>query len=98
MGGDLIATFADSEHVRAAEQDQVLPLDRLEPANLDVLRRVRAALDARPKDWARFQRQTVEFHLRNARAWANATTGEDLTLQVDPTFVIDPAPTGSATR
>jgi hypothetical protein len=49
-----------------------------------------AALDATPRDWARFTRQAVQFHLRNA-AWANASTGEDLATQVDPDFVLGPA-------
>jgi CO dehydrogenase maturation factor len=33
-----------------------------------------------------FQRQAVEFHLRNAAAWADAATGHDLAAQVDPEF------------
>ena len=49
------------------------------------------AVDAQVKDWATFTRQAVEFHLRNARAWANAATGTDLALQVDPGFALSPA-------
>ncbi|MFF3876331.1 ATP-binding protein, partial [Streptomyces sp. NPDC001978] len=44
-----------------------------------------------PKDWAAFQRHTVEFHLRNAAAWANDATGHDLATQVDPDFQHGPA-------
>jgi CO dehydrogenase maturation factor len=32
-------------------------------------------------------RHAVEFHLRNARSWADARTGEDLAAQVDPDYV-----------
>ena len=39
---------------------------------------------------ARGQRQAAEFHLRNARAWANASTGTDLASQVDPGFILGP--------
>ena len=41
---------------------------------------------ARPKDWTAFQKHAVDFHLRNAAAWANAATGLDLAAQVDPDF------------
>jgi CO dehydrogenase maturation factor len=89
LGAAPAATFGDSEYVRAMEKGRFLELDRLEAENVAALRRLRALLDERPKDWARFQRQTIEFHVRNARAWANAVTGEDLTTQVDPGFVLE---------
>ena len=34
--------------------------------------------------------QAAEFHRRNARAWANAATGEDLAAQIDPEFTLGP--------
>jgi CO dehydrogenase maturation factor len=43
------------------------------------------------KDWETYQRQAIEFHLRNAVAWANERTGCDLADQVDPDFVHGPA-------
>ncbi len=58
----------------------------LEPHNARALDRLRAAVDARPKDWASLQKHAVEFHLRNAAAWANEATGQDLAAQVDPDF------------
>jgi len=88
LGDRLAAAFTDSEYVRAMERGRFLGLDHLEPENARGLRAIRSLLDATPRDWARFQRQTVEFHVRNARAWANATAGEDLTVQVDPGFAL----------
>lgn len=41
--------------------------------------------------WPRYTAQAIEFHLRNARAWANGKTGADLTGQIDPAFVLGPA-------
>jgi CO dehydrogenase maturation factor len=38
--------------------------------------------------WDRLTRQAVEFHLRNAAAWANERTGRDLAEQVDPEFTL----------
>jgi CO dehydrogenase maturation factor len=89
LGDALAVTFGDSEYVRTMEKGQFAALDQLERANVDALGRLRALLDAMPKDWARYQRQTVEFHMRNAVAWANAATGRDLTAQVDPDFTIE---------
>jgi CO dehydrogenase maturation factor len=40
-------------------------------------------------------RQAAEFHLRNARAWANRATGEDLSAQIDPGYVFG-TPAGAA--
>ncbi|MEY9895578.1 CO dehydrogenase maturation factor [Catenulispora sp. MAP5-51] len=86
VGDDLLACFGTSGWVRAAEQGRPAGLDAMEPAHLDVLRVLRNAVDARGKNWTRFQDQAVEFHLRNARAWANKATGVDLASQVDPDF------------
>jgi CO dehydrogenase maturation factor len=88
VGADLLVCVEHSGFVRAAEQGRPLALEALEAANHAALERMREAVDATPKDWAKFTRQAVEFHLRNARAWANARTGEDLATQVDPEFTL----------
>ncbi|MEU6493410.1 ATP-binding protein [Streptomyces sp. NPDC046994] len=84
VGEDLIAHCEQSSYVRALEQCR--DHGELEPHNTRTLDRLRAAVDARPKDWAAFQQHAVDFHLRNAAAWANAATGLDLAAQVDPDF------------
>ncbi|MEW9550108.1 ATP-binding protein [Nonomuraea sp. NPDC050783] len=89
-GGDLLTWMEHSAAVRALEQGRPFTLDDLEPVNADALSLLRKTLDEHEKDWARFGRQTVEFHLRNARAWANERTGLDLAEQVDPDFVYGP--------
>lgn len=90
VGDALAACFGRSRFVRAMEKGQHPPLDRLEGDNLKTLAWMRDTVDATPKDWARFTRQGVEFHLRNARAWADRATGADLATQVDPEFVMGP--------
>jgi CO dehydrogenase maturation factor len=55
-----------------------------------VLDAVLAALDDRQRDWAAYHRGSVEFHLRNAAAWANRALGTDLAAQIDPEFVPGP--------
>jgi CO dehydrogenase maturation factor len=49
---------------------------------------MRETVDATAKDWEKFGRQMVKFHVKNALAWGNARAGEDLTAQVDPDFRI----------
>ncbi|GIH93076.1 ATP-binding protein [Planobispora siamensis] len=90
VGDDLLVCLEHSAAVRAMEQGRPFTLDDLEPANAEALAVLLKHLDGREKDWERFGRQAVEFHLRNARAWANRATGEDLAAQVDPDFVFGP--------
>jgi len=87
-GADLLAWLGTSRHVRAAEQGRPGPIAELEPENRAVLDTMRETVDATERDWGRFQAQAVEFHLRNAVAWANDATGEDLSRQVDPDFTL----------
>ncbi|MFC8520358.1 ATP-binding protein [Streptomyces sp. NPDC057257] len=89
VGDDLLAHCVQSSYVRAQEQGR--GHGELEAHNTRTLDRLRAAVDARTKDWAAFQRHAVDFHLRNAAAWANAATGQDLATQVDPGFEHGPA-------
>jgi CO dehydrogenase maturation factor len=90
IGGALLGCLEQSPWVRAAERGTVAPVTDLEPANLAAFGAVLGALDARHRDWAAYHRTTVEFHLRNAAAWANRAAGTDLSGQVDPDFVPGP--------
>ncbi|WP_116203984.1 AAA family ATPase [Amycolatopsis circi] len=91
LGSALLGWMTTSGHVRAAERGTTRPIGELEPRNLATLAAMQELVDATPRDWARYQRQGVEFHLRNARAWGNGRAGADLEEQVDPEFVLDPA-------
>lgn len=88
--GDLLTCFGYEAAVRAMEQGRPFSLDDLSPATVAGLRVLRDRLDAQPSDWARYARRAAEFHLRNARAWASAAAGEDLTGQIDPEFTLGP--------
>jgi CO dehydrogenase maturation factor len=90
VGHHLLAWMEHSAAVRAMEQGRPLTLDDLEPGNADTLAMLLKHVDEQEKDWARFGRQTAEFHLRNAHAWANDKTGVDLSAQIDPEFVYGP--------
>ncbi|WSQ13397.1 ATP-binding protein [Streptomyces sp. NBC_01231] len=92
VGDDLLTHLVHSPWVRSAEQGRAeAGLDTLEPANRHALNILRETVDSHPRDWAALHGHAVEFHLRNARAWADATTGLDLATQVDPDFVPGPA-------
>jgi len=84
VGDDLLTWLVQSPAVRALEQGREGV--ELEAANREALGRMRQAVDGRAKDWDKFQRQAVEFHVKNARSWANRAVGEDLEQQVDPGF------------
>jgi CO dehydrogenase maturation factor len=90
LGPALLGWLTASGHVRAAERGTTRPISELEPHNLATLTAMTEKVDATPRDWARYQRQGVEFHLRNARAWGNGRVGGDLAEQVDPEFDLDP--------
>jgi CO dehydrogenase maturation factor len=89
-GQHLLTHFGHLPVIRAMEQGRPFSLDDLGNDSHGALAELRAAIDSRPKDWATFTRQATEFHLKNARAWANAATGLDLARQIDPDFVIRP--------
>lgn len=91
LGSALLGWMTTSGHVRAAERGTTRPIGELEPRNLATLAAMQDLVDTTPRDWARYQCQGVEFHLRNARAWGNGRAGTDLAEQVDPEFVLDPA-------
>jgi CO dehydrogenase maturation factor len=88
IGPSLLSCFGQSAAVRAMEQGRPFVLDDLADADRGVLAAMRATVDARVKDWPKYTRQAVEFHLKNAAAWANRATGQDLSAQIDPDFVL----------
>jgi CO dehydrogenase maturation factor len=90
-GDDLLTWFGNEPAVRAMEQGCPFGLADLSAQTRAALAVVQGALDARSRDWARYTRQAAEFHLKNARTWASAAVGQDLTEQIDPDFTLDPS-------
>jgi CO dehydrogenase maturation factor len=90
VGEDLLVSIGRSRFVRAMERGTVQPIHALEPDNATALAGMRSLADGVEKDWQKFQRQAVEFHLRNVRAWGSARAGSDLADQVDPDFTHGP--------
>jgi CO dehydrogenase maturation factor len=88
IGDDLLTCFAYSPAVRAMEQGHPFSIGALEGPDRECLRQLQRKVDAQPKNWPRFTRQAAEFHIKNARSWANSAVGADLTAQVDPDFMM----------
>ncbi|WP_069166542.1 nucleotide-binding protein [Nocardia altamirensis] len=86
VGENLLCWIGRSGHVRAAERGDIRPITDLETENREALAQIKSALDAETRDWVAYQRQAVEFHLRNANAWA----GAEMVAQIDPDFVLSP--------
>jgi CO dehydrogenase maturation factor len=90
VGENLLCWIGRSAHVRAAERGRARPISELEADNLTALTAIRSAVDATVRDWPAYQRQAVEFHLRNVHAWAGGSDASDLLAQVDHEFVPGP--------
>ncbi|MFJ4034904.1 ATP-binding protein [Streptomyces griseoluteus] len=90
VGDDLLVTVGHSDWVRAMEKGRPPRFALLENGNVRALETLRAAADATYvlRDWERYTRQMVHFHLRNAQSWGNERTGADLAAQIDPGFVL----------
>ncbi|WP_274561031.1 ATP-binding protein [Streptomyces spiramyceticus] len=90
VGDDLLITVGASEWVRAMEKGRPSRFELLEADNRLALQALQnAAEDSYAhRDWERYTRQMVHFHLKNAESWGNAKTGVDLAAQVDPAFVL----------
>ncbi|GAA0385976.1 ATP-binding protein [Streptomyces luteireticuli] len=94
-GADLLTCFGHSDWVRAMEKGRPPLFELLEGVNREALDTLREAADTAygSRDWHRYTRQMVHFHLKNAESWGNAKTGADLAAQVDPAFVLgEPLP------
>ncbi|HET6634067.1 MAG TPA: ATP-binding protein [Streptomyces sp.] len=94
VGDDLLVAVGQSDWVRTMEKGRPLPFRDLEDSNLEALRLMHetAAQAYEDRDWERYTRQMVHFHLRNAESWGNERTGADLASQVDPAFVLREEP------
>ncbi len=91
LGAALLGAVGQSAWVRATEQGRPPSFADLEPDVRGALEITHGELDATERDWDAYHHDTVAFHLRNARAWANRSAGADLADQVDPGFVPGPA-------
>ncbi|MER5356859.1 ATP-binding protein [Streptomyces sp. NPDC002785] len=91
VGNDLLVSVGHSDWVRAMEKGRPAPFELLEADNRMALQALQnAAEDSyEQRDWERYTRQMVHFHLKNAESWGNEKTGADLAAQVDPAFVLD---------
>ena len=90
VGDDLLVTLGHSDWVRAMEKGRPLRFELLEADNRMALQTLQNTAEDSyaARNWERYTRQMVHFHLKNAENWGNARTGADLAAQVDPDFVL----------
>ncbi|WP_433399736.1 ATP-binding protein [Streptomyces sp. CA-146814] len=90
VGDDLLIGVGHSDWVRSMEKGRPSRFELLEADNRMALQALQdAAEDSHElRDWERYTRQMVHFHLKNAESWGNEKTGADLAAQVDPSFVL----------
>ncbi|MGY4904506.1 ATP-binding protein [Streptomyces sp. 900116325] len=91
VGKDLLVGVGHSDWVRAMEKGRPARFELLEADNRMALQALQDAAEDSygQRDWERYTRQMVHFHLKNAESWGNEKTGADLAAQVDPSFVLD---------
>ncbi|MEU3069971.1 ATP-binding protein [Streptomyces sp. NPDC006906] len=91
VGDDLLIGVGHSDWVRSMEKGRPSRFELLEADNRMALQTLQdTAEDSYGlRDWERYTRQMVHFHLKNAESWGNEKTGADLASQVDPAFVLD---------
>ncbi|MGW4306952.1 ATP-binding protein [Streptomyces californicus] len=91
VGDDLLIGVGHSDWVRSMEKGRPSRFELLEADNRMALQALQdTAEDSYElRDWERYTRQMVHFHLKNAESWGNEKTGADLAAQVDPAFVLD---------
>ncbi|MET7646348.1 ATP-binding protein [Streptomyces sp. NPDC005426] len=91
VGDDLLVTIGHSDWVRGMEKGRPARFELLEADNRMALQALQNTAEDSygQRDWERYTRQMVHFHLKNAESWGNEKTGADLAAQVDPAFVLD---------
>ncbi|MGW5272929.1 ATP-binding protein [Streptomyces sp. NPDC004044] len=91
VGDDLLVSVGHSDWVRAMEKGRPARFELLEADNRMALQALQDSAEDSygQRDWERYTRQMVHFHLKNAESWGNEKTGADLAAQVDPSFVLD---------
>ncbi|MEV7847929.1 ATP-binding protein [Streptomyces cyaneofuscatus] len=90
VGDDLLVGVGHSDWVRSMEKGRPSRFELLEADNRMALQALQDAVEDSYglRDWERYTRQMVHFHLKNAESWGNEKTGADLAAQVDPSFVL----------
>jgi len=86
VGDDLIAVFYRSSFIKKIDRGVGASFDELEPENKESLKKIVSEINSQKKDWEKFYRQAIFFHVQNANSWANTSLGFDVTCQIDPNF------------
>jgi CO dehydrogenase maturation factor len=86
-GEDLIGWLRHSSWVRQTERGARPPFAALEQPNKAAIDAIIKSAARLRRDWKRYWRWAVHFHMKNAESWANAAVGHDISQQVDHAFL-----------
>jgi CO dehydrogenase maturation factor len=95
-GSDYLTSFGLSRYVRKMERGIIGDLSEIEAENMAALETLLNLVDEQKKDWNKFYKQAVEFHVKNAESWANAQLSTNVIDQIDPAFNMEEAVKASA--
>lgn len=87
VGDDLLTWLVPSRFVRELDKGRTPEFATLEAQNIKALKTMLAEVNVTPQDWEKFTRQGHEFHKLYAERWGDRS-GEDLSRQIDPDFVM----------
>jgi CO dehydrogenase maturation factor len=96
VGNDYLTAFGLSRYVRQMEKGVIADLSEIEAENMAALETLLRLVDDQKKNWSKFYRQAIEFHIKNAESWANAQLGVNVISQIDPTFDLEAMANASA--
>jgi CO dehydrogenase maturation factor len=91
VGADYLTAFGFSRYVRLMEKGLIGDLSEVEAENMAALETMLNLVDRQKKDWNKFYRQAVEFHIKNAESWANDQLGSNVINHIDPAFNLEEA-------
>jgi CO dehydrogenase maturation factor len=86
IGNDMVAAISQSAFIEKMDRAEITSFSELEPINMKAIEKIVDFIDLQKKDWPKFYRDMLEFHIKNAESWANGETGKNLQNQIDPSF------------
>ena len=86
-GQDFIGYVTKSSWVKKSEQGSAPSITKLEPENTKVLELIQKEANKYPRDWQKYWQLGHDFHVLNAKGWANEAVGFDVTDQIDLDFI-----------
>lgn len=86
VGDDFLLALPKSKFVRSIDRGEHLPIDQLEPANLEGFEKLKTFVDSVEQDWSRMYERSSYIHRRKALTEPNDDKKQRLLSQIDAEF------------